>query len=422
MKLKKWNQFITESLSDRNFWNLSEKDILEYFFEFLDNGYEVDIELGFYDTKNDCFTAKILSGDNYPMYRISIICNGDLLDEDLTDTLKFAMDILEDQANAKCCLEDQSGIVDKEEIIVKSGFFLKEEPDNSDLIDNAIYILAIENEAKRISEKELAEYYEWVNIISDSKSNIYADIDIEDMVSILLDRNSDYKNIVIKGDEDMWQYYDIGNYSPDNSGLFQYLNKENVELLIKVTIKESGGLEEFFKECDNPELKDKSEVEVIDYLQKERFNKTILKIVEKFDVLDEIKGIIAEYESSAHLYQNYNEIIEEFDSVVDEAFPDNTKIIKKEEKSYTTINKDGNKTLHKYEDNVTYYRLAYQNEWIKYIDDPGDFASLEGVFKEYAWDLNLHYKLNPRLSDYGNANNQEINKDITLLLKRLLNN
>lgn len=422
MKLKKWNQFITESLSDKSFWNLSEKDILEYFFEFLDNGYEVDIELGFYDERNDCYTDKILSGDNYPVYRISIICNGDLLDEDLTDTLKFAMDILEDEANAKCRLEDQSGLVDKEEIIIKSGFFLKEEPDNSDLIDNAIYILAIENKAKHISEKEVAEHYEWENIISDSKGYIYTEIDIEEMVNILLDRNSDYRNIIIKGEEDMWQYYDIGNYSPDNSGLFQYLNKENVELLIKVAIKELGGLEKFIQECDNPELKDKSEKEIIDYIQKERFNRTILKIVEKFDEIDEIKNIIAEYNSSAHLYQNYNEIIKEFDDLVDEVFPDNTKIVKKEEKTYTKTDKDGNKTIHKYTEDVTYYKLAYQNEWLKYIDDPSDFASLEGVFKEYAWNKNLHYKLDPRLSDYGDINEQDMNKDITFLLKELLNN
>lgn len=422
MKLKKWNQFITESLSDKSFWNLSEKDILEYFFEFLDNRYIIDIELGFYDIKNDCFTTKILSGDNYPVYRISIICNGDLLDEDLTDTLKFAMDILEDQANAKCRLEDQSGLVDKEEIIVKSGFFLKEEPDNSDLIDNAIYILAIENEAKHISEKELAEYYEWVNIISDSKGYIYTEIDIEEMANILLDRNSDYKDIVIKGDEDMWQYYDTPSYTPDTDYLLNYLDKENIKLLIKAVIKESGGLEKLIEECNNPELKDKNEDEFIDYLQKERFNKTILKIIKNLDVVNEIKHTIAEYESAAHLDQNYNEIMKEFDDIVDEVFPDNTKITKKVEKSYTSTDKDGNKTQRKYTEDVIHYRLEYQNEWLKDIDDPSDYTSLEGVFKEYAWNLNLHYKLNPRLSDYGNANEQDMNKDITLLLKRLLNN
>lgn len=52
--------------------------------------------------------------------------------------------------------------------------------------------------------------------------------------------------------------------------------------------------------------------------------------------------------------------MKEFDDTVDEEFSNNTKIIKKEEKSYTTTDKDGNKKLHKYEDNVTYYRLAYQ--------------------------------------------------------------
>lgn len=422
MKLKKWNQFITESLSDRNFWNLSEKDILEYFFEFLDNGYEVDIELGFYDERNDCYSDNVFSGDNYPAYRISIICNGDLLDEDLTDTLKFAMDILEDEANAKCRLEDQSGLVDKEEIIIKSGFFLKEEPDNSDLIDNAIYILAIENKAKHISEKEVAEYYEWENIISDSKGYIYTEIDIEEMVNILLDRNSDYRNIIIKGEESLWQYYDAGDYILDNNDIFQYLSKENIELLIKVAIKELGGLEKLIKNCDNPDLKGKNEKEIIDYLQKERFNETILKIIKKLDVIIGIKHIIADYSASAHLYKNYNEIIKEFDDLVDKVFPDNTKIIKKEEKAWTSTDKDGNKTIHKYTEDVTYYKLAYQNEWLKYIDDPSDFASLEGVFKEYAWNKNLHYKLDPRLSDYGDINEQDMNKDITFLLKELLNN
>ncbi len=421
MKLKKWHQFITESISNRNFWKQSKEDILEYFLEFLDNGYEIEISLGFYDEKNDCYTEKIYSGDVYPTYLIEINAKN-VSKEDLTDTLKFAIDIIEDQANATCRLEDYEGLIDREEIIIKGGFLLDAEDGGQlTLINDTIYIMAIENDPVHISEKELAEYYEWGNVIVDSKSNIYTEIDIEDMSDILLSRNSDYKDVLTKGSEVLWQYYKSPNYEPDINSLFNYLNKENIQLLIKSTIKELG-FENFIEECDNPELKDKSEEEAINYLQKESYNKTILKILKSSDIADEIRHIISDYESSAHLYQNYNEIIKEFDSIVNNNFPDNTKIVKKEKKAYTSTDKEGNKTKHEYEEDVDYYRLAYQNDWIENIDEPNCFSSLEGVFKEYAWALNYNYVLNPRFSYCGDVDEASMNKDITLYLKKLLNN
>jgi len=49
MRLKKYLQFIRESVEEReveNLWNLNQDEILEFFTEIIDNGYLVDVEFG----------------------------------------------------------------------------------------------------------------------------------------------------------------------------------------------------------------------------------------------------------------------------------------------------------------------------------------------------------------------------------------
>ena len=61
----------------------------------------------------------------------------------------------------------------------------------------------------------------------------------------MLSRNSSYKDILVKGQEDMYDNYYGSDYQPDIPSMIQYtLSNENNHLLIKAMIKEVGGLED----------------------------------------------------------------------------------------------------------------------------------------------------------------------------------
>lgn len=435
MKLKKYLQFIKESkeVESLNFWKLDEDEIREYLVELTDANYLVTVTFGFLGTEKtyvrnkgyeeeEVFTEKVLSGEKInPAYWIQIEHSRHSTKEDLTHALKFAVDIISDTADAECRLQDDGGVLDINPIEVKDGLFV-----DGDLeAEKYIAIFAIQKESVQLSEKDLSEFYGW-SFDFEKDGKMWIEVDLEDLSDYLLSRNSSYKDYLVKGQEAMWDNYDISDYYPDIISLFQYtLNKDNCKLLVQSIIKELGGYKQAINfigdECSNEVyegVKEMSEEELVNYLLEERFKSTIKDIGLNTEVMMEVRDTVANWEMSAHCDDNYEEIIHEFDKIVSDEVGYFNKIEKEVTKYYQT--KDGEKK--EYKTDVTYYQIPHDNKWIEEMDSEDIYGKhLFDIFKEWIENGDHRYELNPRFSDYGNVDSKKMNEDIKSYLNRYLN-
>ena len=262
MKLKRYIQFIKESIKEQieegTLWKLTEDDITDYMLEITDAGYYVSVEFGFsekskqysykdgkrVETEKDIFTDKVKSGDEVtPAYWIKIDKSDRIKNDDVTSTFQFACSIIEEEANAEIKINDSDGNLGEiDGIVIKDGLFFTDNWNSSEPelleADDYIAIFAKSKDTVEFTEEDLVKYYDWSDaIIKDG--NIYVEVNLEDMSDIMLSRSSSYKDILVKGEEDMYDNYYGSDYQPDIPSMIQYtLTKENNQLLIKAMIKE----------------------------------------------------------------------------------------------------------------------------------------------------------------------------------------
>ena len=443
MKLKRYIQFIKESLKEDLdsgiIWELNEDQIREYLIELDDAGYLITVNFGFVkkhiihyynkpSVEKDVYTENIVAGEEIrPAYWIEIQKSRDVNNEDVTDSLKFACSIIEDEADADIKLFDSDTDVDINTTLIKGGIFINVDPEDNmsgEEANNYIAIFAKQRNTIKIKPTDLEDYYGW-NVDVKKEGQLYAEIDLEDLADFILSPRSDYKDSLVKGQEHMWDYYELSNYYPDIISLFNYgVDKENEIILVKSIIKELGGYEQAINhigdECDNDiyeEVKEMSEEELIKYLLEERFYKTIKQLATHSEVLTEVRDTIANWEMSAHCDDNHDEIVSSFDSIVSDELGQYEKVEKEVTKHYTT--RDGRRV--EYKTDVTYYQFPYNNDWISDIDSEYLFnKDLDELFRDFVRESNIDRNLNPRISDYGSVNKEDMNKDIKAYLTRYL--
>jgi hypothetical protein len=446
--IKKYLQFISESIKEKieekSLWKLSEDDITDYMLEITDAGYDVSVEFGFsekvkqysYKAEKDVFTDKVKAGDEViPAYWISIIKGDRIKNDDVTSTFQFACSIIAEEANAEISVNDSDGnLGDPDGIVIKGGLFYTDDLNSSEPelleVDN-IAIFAKCKETVTFTEKDLVEYYDWSDAIVKEDGKIYVEIDLEDMSDIMLSRNSNYKDILVKGQEDMYDNYYNNDYQPDISSMFQYtLDNDNDKLLIKAMIKEVGGLEDMINhigdECSDEayeNVKGKSEEEVINYLLKERFYETLKQLCKNSEICQDIRQTIGDWELNAHADSNYQSILDEFDEIVEKEFTF-TKDKREVTKYYNVMIRDdaeGNQTRREYQEIDTFYVIPYNNDWI----DNEDGERLKGnslvdIFKEWCGEQYFTYEMHPNFSDYGDVDSKALNQDLKSDLERYL--
>ena len=443
MKLKRYIQFLKESLKEDldsgKIWELNEDQIREYLIELDDAGYLITVNFGFVkkhiihyynkpSVEKDVYTENIVAGEEIrPAYWIEIQKSRDVNNEDVTDSLKFACSIIEDEADADIKLCDSDTDVDINTTLIKGGIFINVDPEDNmsgEEANNYIAIFAKQRNTIKIKPTDLEDYYGW-NVDVKKEGQLYAEIDLEDLADFILSPRSDYKDSLVKGQEHMWDYYELSNYYPDIISLFNYgVDKENEIILVKSIIKELGGYEQAINhigdECDNDiyeEVKEMSEEELIKYLLSERFYKTIKQLATHSEVLTEVRDTIANWEMSAHCDDNHDEIVSNFDSIVSDELGQFEKVVKEVTKHYTT--RDGRRV--EYKTDVTYYQFPYSNDWISDIDSEYLFnKDLDELFRDFVRESNIDRNLNPRISDYGDVNKEDMNKDIKAYLTRYL--
>ena len=257
MKLKRYIQFIKESIKvqieEGTLWKLTEDDITDYMLEITDAGYYVSVEFGFsekskqysykdgkrVETEKDIFTDKVKSGDEVtPAYWIKIDKSDRIKNDDVTSTFQFACSIIAEEANAEISINDEDGnLGDSDGIVIKGGLFYTDnwnsgEPELLET-DSYIAIFAKSKETVEFTEEDLVKYYDWSDAIT-KDGKVYVEVNLEDMSDIMLSRKSDYKDILVNGEENMYDNYYGSDYQPDIPSMIQYtLTKENNNLLIK---------------------------------------------------------------------------------------------------------------------------------------------------------------------------------------------
>lgn len=449
MKLKRYLQFIKESLKEDlesgKIWELDEDQIREYLIELADAGYLITVGFGFVDTitqhfynrpsqQKEVYSEKAKAGESVrPAYWIQIEKSKDLSKDDVSDAFKFACSIISDEGDCDISIYDRDGgLGDVEGIQIKGGLFFTDNWNSSEPeileADDYIAIFAKQKTPIKVTPKDLEEYYSW-NVEVEKEGQLYAEIELEDLADFILSSRSEYKDSLIKGQEHMWDYYEISNYYPEINSLFQYdLDKENEVLVVKSLIKEMGGLENTIghigDECDNnvyETVKEMSEEEIINYLLKERFYPTLKQLISNSEMFIEIKDTIANWEMSAHCDENYDQIVSNFDSIVGDELGQYEKVVKEVTKYYNSKDAEGNQVRKEYKTDVTYYQFPYSNDWIDGIDSEYLYGKdLDALFRDWVREQNIDRNLNPRISDYGDVNKEEMNKDIKAYLTRYL--
>ena len=418
--IKNWIEFIKESFEVEELYRFSDEKIKNLFVEMIDEGYTIFIEHGFVisqvrrNGEMEVFDQKLLSGESVrPAYWVSIH-DKKVTSVDVTDSLLTAIDYLEDQ-KFEVVLDD-SGVLDRDVIQVKGGFFI----DDDLQAEGDLCLFIKDTREVKVTNKDLCEFYKWTpdEIVGD---NLYIYISMEDLADIILKDKDSYKEQLVNGIEE--KYYYSSEHQPDTQSLFQYyLDKDNELLIIKLLIKEYGGIEEFIEESDNDSLEGLSEDEVISFLLKERFYSTLDKLCKDSEMVQEVKQIYGDMSASAHMNTNYNELVGEFDDIIGKSV-DFDKFDKEVDVNYTQRDKDGNAEVKTYKEIKTFYKIKYSNDWINDFDS--DFLmdeSLYDVFSEHARQDFYNYELKPHFSDYGDVDYKVFNSEVKSLLKFYINN
>ena len=474
MKIKRWNDFLSyikESKEDAEFnpWMLDEDDIRDYFQESIDEGYQIEVRYGFVGEERmwnykeskshsvERFTKKMESGNNTPAISI-LITSEKVSSNDVSDNLKFAYSIIAEEADAdisilSITIWQRRFIGDIEGIIAKGGLFFTEiissawnnhedkEPAITEA-DGYVEFLVKKKQQIKITQTQLAKYYDWSRY-EEKDGMLYVEYNLEDLSDLLLSRDSNYKDLLIDG-SGIYDSYWGNDYQPDFNSLFQYhLDKENKALVVKVLIKETGGLEQFVSyigdECDDmvydaikvmmedkegePETtKEERKIkDITEYLLKERFYNTLKQMSQDSEMIGDIKQLYGDWASNAHADTNLKEIRNEFDEIIDDNFTyiKGTREVEKKSK----FNKDENGNWRTYKEEETFYLIRFSNDWIEDFEiDDLEQESLETIFSEYCYKTEkTGYELKPHFSDYGDVDDKEWNKDVKSDLLRFLN-
>jgi hypothetical protein len=255
MKLKKYIQFIKESLKEDldsgKIWELNEDQIREYLIELDDAGYLIVVNFGFVkkhtinyynkpSVEKDVYTENIVAGEEIrPAYWIEIQKSKDVNNEDVTDSLKFACSIIEDEVDADIKLYDTDTDVDINTTLIKGGIFINVDPEDNmsgEEANNYISIFAKQRNTIKIKPTDLEDYYGW-DVKVKKEEQLWAEMELEDLADFILSPRSDYKDSLVKGQEHMWDYYELSSYYPEGiyTGPDSYLEIKASPTITNVT-------------------------------------------------------------------------------------------------------------------------------------------------------------------------------------------
>ena len=452
MKLFKYNQFIKESkkefIAHENveYW-LTTKDLQDLFEPFRDDEYIITYDKTFFDIDNNAIDIDedvLKVGDEiYPGWDLKITFDIKLRGrDDLTNDFKSIVRELELDGH-EVIIEDSEGLVNIDNIYFRKGspiIWIPETPgkklpsteelknteeyfDDGDIYQSlsVIYLYLKQKEKIKIdNELQLAEIYEWSNIQVNDKGRMFIELEIEDMASLFLNRNSRYIELLSNGLDctDYWS-----DYLPDLNSLFTYhLTKEHKKSIAEYVLRELGEeVLELIEDNTGDDLSGKTKEEIIDFLVNGKTNSLEYICKERdFELIDELRRVLADHELQAQCETNEKEMYKEFDRKLEREEIDFTKEHKLGTKFYYVKNENGINVRREYEEYTWFYKVFFQERWITDNNKPLEGYELKSVFKEWCYDCYFDYNLEPYYSDYGDVNDKYLHSDFTTKIKEFL--
>jgi hypothetical protein len=434
--IKSYNNFIKYFLikesSEIEIW-LSEKEILDLFQSFLDDEYLIDIEKIFSRSESEIDRDEIITknDDIYLGWNVNIIKSQIVGTEDLTSEFKSILTQLK-QNGYNISIQNDDSKIDENQIKINRGIFIKFFLLNTLDELNYISISLIQNEPQKFkTDKNIAEFYNWFGYESDKNGNIYFEISIEDLAYLFLNRiernKGGYVDLLTNGIDR--ENYDSFYYLQDITNIINHeLNDDQLEKLIKCLIKETG-IDNIISEIDDISGESlQKESEIIQFLIKERFKKTLVELMKENDLelFGDIGQLIADYSLDAHLSDNEKEMYDDFDRILKKEGIDFNKEFKPGKRFYYSNN--SSKTY--YDDNIWVYKIYYQDRWLSDVnrdlitqdewEDSLKNSNLEDIFNEWVNSEYFNHNLDPNYSDYGDVNRKSLNSEIDSILDRHL--
>jgi hypothetical protein len=444
--IKNWNQFIFESFDDKR-W-VSKEDIMDYLTFLSDDDIIYQVDECYYDKNSHKSSLIVLDTDSDILKVGDEISLGFMIrigssrgSDDLTTDFRTFINIMKSEGFL-IWIEDDEGHISLESIYIYKGSlitWIPEKPgkpftpNRDDWSDGDIYIsnseifLYLKQDVIEIeNDLQLAKFYNWQDF-KESGGDIYFEMDIEDLSTIMLNRNSTWPQTLLNGLD--CSDYESHYYQPDINSLFQYhLGKDDEVLMVKCVIKEFGGVKDFLDEIDDDIDPNASEDDVIKHVLSGGFYGKTEKVFKNSEIVGDIRSLIADWESQAHCDRNEEEMYKGFDRILDREEIKYEKEWKESKRFYYTAIKDsdgkvtGKKRVN-YDDNGWIYKIFYQQRWISDYEKVRNGESLRYVFSEWAYDCYFDYSLDnyTHFSDYGDVNTAEMNKEIKSVLENYLN-
>jgi hypothetical protein len=404
MRLKRYFDFIKESVEEKSMWRHSDEDFKWYLTDFTDNGYTIDIHKMFvndysenigswsrphYKTRE--IVSDVLINDSRECYVIQITETPDAPGGDLSDSLYFVKGVVESELGMKCEImlsgyeldvayarawRDYRAI-EGEDVKIVDGKI--ERISDEKEFDNVCIVCWYEEDIKFTGEQFL-DYYDWDKEMTSTdgkpglkiseKGGIWVRIDQDDLSGII-----DWKSSREVSEDSLLHGVEIwhSDFLIDTDSLVRYhLNKDALLALTKFLISEAGGLEEFVNNVETDlDLEGLKEDEVISAIVDERFETTLVKAAEAFggDTFDDIRR---DWQSWSDQSQ-----ADQYDEAIQDAFDDKLgDLFTFEKEQYRTEFKVGSKYY-----NLFFYWILIEDKMLSelYTDHTYELDDLKGI-------------------------------------------
>lgn len=240
------------------------------------------------------------------------------------------------------------------------------------------------------------------------------------LAGLFIPTKSNYYSYLVDG-EPLDYFAWGGGYRPKVGDLVnQYsdISIKNKEKLVEVIVEECGGVDKFydrFSYCLPSEYEGKVDISTISRNGKgidlgEIFENSYEEFSKFSDIIDEIINTISDWSVSAHEDENSKEIDDEFEDLLNKHI------------TYTTFKKNVERWMNlngerkSYEEEVDFYRIKFDPEWL--VDNNMDLlgSSLSELFCEWCLETIGKVDINPRLSDYGHVDRESLNAEISSII------
>ena len=393
----------------------NEESLLDDLIDFDENSsFIIDINYGFLVEEGVYYDERIKSRTESPCISVAIsvtdgVNNKGEFVENMTPSFKTFINQMK-RIFKRIDIFDDNNQLDINKIRIDNGYIgVLLDNGEVEVIDGNLFILLIQDE-ESFTDKMIMDYYGFTNredITYDEKGNALISFRRKDLADLLLDPNTDYRDVIDSNEYDLLDLYDNPDFYPEDESMLRYnLDIDTIVMLIEKIIKVYNIINIYhdvaaFEGYSNLE-------EAIQGISRRNKWRELGNFLSDFDLYNELKSIWSDWESQQKADQDYESIMDSFDKIVTSNLETSIeeKFFKEEE-----IYKNGKK----FNDHVPYYRIVFNFNWFSDVDD-SDLLKTDDLYEILN---NNNYEgetLNPYFRDYASVDRKEFNKEAKAII------